>query len=68
MSDNKQEDYGFYWNPEEKKLIINGEEHTHVSKATIKLLPDEVAKVEIEKIVLKPLVFIEGQVELEVKE
>lgn len=68
MSDKKYEDYGFYWNPEEKKLVINGEEHTHVSKATIKLVPNEVVKVEIEKLVLRNLVLIEGEVELEVKE
>lgn len=61
-------DYGFLWNGPEKTLIVNGQKEERIAKAVITLVPYEVVKVELEKLVTKPNVGVIGEVDVETKD
>ncbi|MGM0155346.1 hypothetical protein IGK30_003212 [Enterococcus sp. AZ178] len=61
-------DYGFLWNGPEKTLIVNGQKEECITKALITLVPYQVVKVELEKLVTMPNVGVIGEVDVEIKD
>lgn len=61
-------DYGFLWNGPEKTLIVNGQKEERITKAVITLVPYQVVKVELEKLVTMPNVGVIGEVDVEIKD
>lgn len=61
-------DYGFLWNGPEKTLIVNGQKEERITKAVITLVPYQVVKVELEKLVTMPNVGVICEVDVETKD
>lgn len=58
--------YGFYWNAEERTLVVNGKKEKHVTKATITLAPNMAAKIDVEKLLTAPIVDVQDTVNVRV--